>query len=196
MRKNILIIFILAMTFCFTGCGERKIEELAENIKKLELAGNLVTYEVYYHNVLEYEKENGSGIAHLFEKDKKLFAEYTGTIKIGVDLSKVQIEVDESTINVFIPKATVIGEPNVDKDDFKSENFIESKDGINKNKITADDLVAAFDKAQEEIKKNASTNSEVLSIAQKRAKSIIEENIKQFSGVTDDLFNINWEYGV
>ena len=188
---------MIALTICLTGCSKGKIEDLAENVKKIQLTGNLVTYQAYYHNVIEYDKNAGSGISHLFEKDRRLFAEYTGTIKLGIDMSKVKIEVKGKEINVFIPTASVIGEPNVDKDDFKTENFIENDDGfINKNPLTFDDFTAAFEKAQKNIKDDASNNKELLSIAQKRAKVILEENIRQLSGLSDKEYNINWEYGV
>ena len=194
MKKIIILISIILSTLCLTGCNNKSINKLAENIKKMELTGNLVTYKAYYHNVVEYEKKAGSGITHVLEKDRKLFVEYTGTIKLGIDLSKVKIDVKGNEINVFLPKATIIGEPNVDKDDFKEENFIESKDGINKNKITADDATKAFDEAQKNLKEEASNDNELLSIAQNRAKVIIEENIKQFSGISEEKYNIVWEY--
>ena len=46
----------------------------------------MVTLETYYHNVAEVEKEAGSGITHWFEKDRKLWIEYTGIVKIGIDI--------------------------------------------------------------------------------------------------------------
>lgn len=194
MKRNRTLIIIILSTLCLTGCNNGNVNNLAENIKKMELTGNLVTYKAYYHNVVEYEKEAGSGITHLFEKNRKLFVEYTGTIKLGIDLSKVKINVKGNEINVFLPKATIIGEPNVDKNDFKEENFIESKDGINKNKITADDATTAFDEAQKNIKEETANDDELLSLAQKRAKVVIEENIRQFSGIAEEKYVINWEY--
>ncbi len=195
MKKFKLSLTIALLIGCLAGCEKSSTESLAENVKRIELTGNLVTYQAYYHNVLEYEKKAGSGITHMLEKDRKLFAEYTGTIKYGIDLSRVKIDVKDNEIMVFIPKAKIIGEPNVDKDDFKSENFIESKDGfINKNPITADDIAEAFDQAQTDIKENAQNNTELLDMAQKRAKAIIEENIKQFSGISESKYTINWEY--
>ena len=128
-------------------------------------------------------------------KNIKMLIEYTGTIKLGIDLTKVKIEVKNNEINVFIPKAKVIGEPNVDKDTFVEKNFIESKDGINKNKITADDSSEVFDDAQKKIKKEASNDEELLTLAQTRAKVIIEENIREFSQLNDNQYTINWEYG-
>ncbi len=194
MKKIYILIAFIFLVSGLTGCGSKE-KTLSENLKKIELSGDLVTYEAYYHNVLEYDKKAGTGILNLFEKDRRLFAEYTGTIKYGINLSKVKIDVKGKNINVFIPKASVIGEPNVDKDDFKEENFIESKDGwLNPNPITADDISAAFDIAQNEMKATALANEEVLNMAQKRAKVVLEENIGEFSGLSKDEYVINWEY--
>ena len=194
MKKFFVINLILVSLFSLTGCKKNEDKVLADNIKKIHLTGNLVTYQAYYHNVVEYDKKAGTGITHLFEEDRKLFAEYTGTIKLGINLSKVKIKTSGREVNVFIPKASVIGAPNVDKDDFKEENFIESREGINKNPITADDSAAAFDKAQAEMFESASQDEELLSKARQRAKIIIEENIIQFSGLNQKDYSIDWEY--
>lgn len=194
MIKKFMLVIVIFLSLCLTGCGKNDIDSLGENIKKMELTGNLVTYKAYYHNVIEYEKKAGTGITHIFEKDRKLFVEYTGTIKLGIDLSKVKITVSGNEVNVFLPSATIIGEPNVDKDDFKEENFIESKDGINSNKITMEDSSMAFDEAQKNIKEITLNDRELLLLAQKRAKVIIEENIKQFALVSSDKYVINFEY--
>jgi hypothetical protein len=195
MKKIIAIIAVVFSITCLTGCGKNKEEMLYENIKKIELSGDLVTYQAYYHNVIEYEKPAESGITHLFEIDRKLFAEYTGTIKFGINLTKVKIDVNGNTINVFIPKAKIIGEPNVDKDDFKAESFITSRDSkLNSNPITVDDSTKAYDKAQNEMKENAKNDEELLLKAQQRAKIVIEENINQFSGLNKNDYTINWEY--
>lgn len=190
MKKVSKYIVILSMIIMLSAC-DNKNETLSENIKKLELTGNLVTYEAYFHNVLETTKDSDS----IFKKDRKLFAEYTGTIKLGIDLSKVKIDVQGDTINVLIPKAKIIGEPNVDESDFKKEKFIESEDGfLIKNPITGDDISKAFDDAQSEMKKSAESDEQLLSTAQTRAKIIIEESINQFAGISSKDYTINWEF--
>ncbi len=190
MKKVSKFIVILSMIIMLSAC-DNKNETLSENIKKLELTGNLVTYEAYFHNVLETTKDSNS----IFKKDRKLFAEYTGTIKLGIDLSKVKIDVQGDTINVLIPKAKIIGEPNVDENDFKKEKFIESEDGfLIKNPITGDDISKAFDDAQSEMKKSAESDEQLLSTAQTRAKIIIEESINQFAGLSSKDYTINWEF--
>lgn len=195
MKKRVFSILLLISILFLAGCGGRKNELTTENIKKLELTGNLVTYQAYYHNVIEYDKPVESGITHLLEKERKLFAEYTGTIRLGINLSKVKIEMNGNNINVFIPKAKIIGEPNVDQNDFNAQNFIESKDSwINSNPITADDSASAFDKAQKEMKEIAMNDEELLSQAQQRAKILIEEKIIQLNGLNRNDLNLSWEY--
>jgi len=195
MNKVKVIIIAFFITLCLTGCENGKIENLEKNISKMELMNNLVTYKAYYHNVVEYTKEKGSGIGHILEKERKLFIEYTGTIDLGIDLSKVKVDVKGNKVNVFIPKAKVIGEPSVDKEKFKAENFIESKDGlINKNPLTIDDSSLAFKEAQDKMKKEASKDEALLRLAQTRAKVLIEENIKAFSKLKDDKYFISWNF--
>lgn len=195
MKKYFICLLLVMIILLISGCENNKNELTTENIKKLELTGNLVTYQAYYHNVIEYDKPVGAGITHLLEKERKLFAEYTGTIRLGINLSKVKIEMKKNSINVFIPKAKIIGEPNVNKDDFDANNFIESKDSwINSNPITADDSSSAFDKAQKEMKEIAMNDEELLSQTQQRAKILIEEKIIQLSGLNRKDLNIMWEY--
>ena len=193
MKKVVFLISIIFISICLTGCGKSESEQLAENIKKMELTGNLVTYEAYYHNIIEYKTKAGTGITHWFEKDRMLFAEYTGTIKLGVDLSKVDIDVKGNEIIVSLPQATVIGEPSVDKNDFNANNFIESKDGINKNPLTIEDSTAAYKQAQQNMKDSAVNDNELLSLARDRAKVLIAENIKQFSNLSEDKYTITWK---
>ena len=190
MKKIILLIMVILLT----GCGKGNVEELGQNLKQMELYGNLVTYQAYYHNVIEYEKKAGTGVTHLLEQDRELFVEYKGTIKLGISLDEVTIDVQGNEINVKIPKAKVIGDPNIDEDSFKEENFMESKDtGLNKNPITADDSSKALKQAQEEMKKNAQEDQELLKLAQNRAKIVLEENIRQFSMLKENQYVINWK---
>jgi hypothetical protein len=194
MKKIILLITIIITSIILTGCDTNNTETLAENIKKLNLTGNLVTYEAYYHNVVEYEKEADKNILQVLKKDKKLFIEYSGTIKLGIDLSKVNIELNGKNIDVTIPKATIIGNANVDNNDFTANKFIQSEDGILENKISADDSNKAFNKAQKEMVKAAKNDENLLAIAQKRAKLILEENINQLDSFSEKEYTINWIY--
>lgn len=192
MKKKVLILFVVVITLCLTGCNNGRVEDLEDNLKGMELTSNLVTYTAYYHNVVEYDKKSGNGMLHWFEKDRKLFAEYTGVVDLGIDLSEVNINVKGNKVYVLIPKAKIIGNPGIDE--IKPENFIESKEGINKNPITADDSAGALEKAQREMKKEAENDTVLLSLAQKRAKVVLEQLIKEFSNLNENQYDIIWEY--
>ena len=199
MKKVLYIIIPIVIILCLIGFmtdfGKNDVEDLEKNISKIELSGDLVTLETYYHNVAEVEKEAGSGIAHWFEKDRKLWIEYTGIVKIGIDMSRVKIETNGDQITVFIPKAEIIGKPDVLDEEFSKESFIDSQDGLlNKNKITIEDSTKAMEVAQSTMQDSVKNDSNLLSTAQKRARNLIEEYINQFSGISNTLYSIKWEY--
>ena len=199
MKKKIYIIISLLVVLCVVWLGFRlskdDVESLEKNLSKIELSGELVTLETYYHNVAEVEKKAGTGITHLFEKDRKLWIEYTGTVKVGIDLSNVKISTKGDIITVFVPKAEIIGKPDVLAKEFNKESFLDSKDGIlNKNKLTTEDATNAMNLAQETMQDSVKNDSQLLATAQKRARNLIEEYINQFSGISDTLYSIKWEY--
>ena len=195
MKKVIYVIISILFIMCLTGCDKNNVEKLEKNISKINLSGDLVTLETYYHNVAEVTKEAGSGITHWFEKDRKLWIEYTGIVKIGIDMSKVEIETKGDQITVFIPKAKIIGTPDVLDEEFSKESFIDSEDGlINKNKITVEDSTKAMEVAQKTMRENVKNDSQLLKTAQKRAKNLVEEYINQLSGMSNTLYSIKWEY--
>ena len=194
MKKIIKYILILLFLFvCLTGCSKGNIEDIDKNLKKIELTSNLVTYKAYYHNVIEYKKDKGTGLAHIFEVDRELFIEYSGYVKLGIDLSEVKIVSNGNQIDVYVPKAKIIGNPDVNDKNFTSENFYESKDSINKNVITGDDINEAIQLSKEEMKNMAENDKELLRLAENRAKAILAENIKQVVELSENKYSINWE---
>lgn len=196
MKKIFITILLVSLIAVVPGCGNRKVKVTSESFKKMELTGNLVTHVAYFHNVLEYNKDKGKGLDGFLEKDRRMFVEYTGTVKLGIDLKEVHIDDVDNGIKVFVPKAKIIGDPNIDDKDFSDKKFIESNDAFfNKNPITNDDVSEAMDKAQKEVRKNTLKDEDSLALAQKRAKVLIEEKLCQFSGLEIDDLNITWEYG-
>lgn len=186
----VLGIVVFALRFC-----KNDVETVEKNVAKIELSGDLVTLETYYHNVAEVTKEAGTGIAHWFEKDRKLWIEYTGIVKVGIDMSNVKINANGDQITVFIPKAEIIGKPDVLDEEFSRKSFIDSEDGlINKNKITIEDSTKAMEVAQSTMQDSVKNDSQLLKTAQKRARNLIEEYINQFIGISDTLYSIKWEY--
>lgn len=198
MKKIIYIIIPILIVLCvfvfFINFRKSDIDDLEKNISKMDLYGDLVTLETYYHNVANYDKKAGSGITHWFEKDRKLWIEYTGIVKLGIDMSSVKIDTKGDRITVFVPKAKIIGKPTLLDEDFTKASFIDSEDGLNKNELTTEDATKAMEFAQNTMQNNVRNDSQLLNLAQKRAKNLIEEYINQFSGISNTLYSIEWEY--
>lgn len=195
MKKIRNYIILGSLILILTGCGSTKNELTTENLKKLELTGNLITYQAYYHNVIEYDKSKDSGILHILDINRQAFIEYNGTIKMGINLSKVKINIDGNKVKVFIPKATVFGEPDIDDEDFNEKKFIADREQFfNTNKLNSNDSANALIEGQKNLKNIASNDKDLLSKAQKRAKVLIEEKITQLYNLKNKNFNIDWEF--
>ena len=102
------------------NCAERAAEEkdmLVLAKEEVNIAANepalsqvrsiwqLATLECYYHNVEKSAKTKGTGLAHVGEKERKFWSEYTGVAKIGIDMSDVNMKVDGTSVEITIPDA-------------------------------------------------------------------------------------------
>lgn len=180
-----------------SGCGKSEDKEAAKStepdIMQVRSICKLATVECYYHNVAKSEKPAGTGIWHFGEKDRQFWIEYTGTVKLGIDMSKVQMKVNGTDVTVTIPEAEV-QQVNVDDDSYNSDSYIFSEDGINKNEITAEDATGAVENARNEMIKTAEENTALLVNAQERAKKMIENYIMQLGETTGTEYQITWKY--
>lgn len=189
MKKKIITLSLIGILLIslLSGCGKSEDKEAAKStepdIMQVRSICKLATVECYYHNVAKSEKPAGTGIWHFGEKDRQFWIEYTGTVKLGIDMSKVQMKVNGTDVTVTIPEAEV-QQVNVDDDSYNSDSYIFSEDGINKNEITAEDATGAVENARNEMIKTAEENTALLVNAQERAKKMIENYIMQLGETT------------
>lgn len=151
----------------------------------------LATLECYYHNVAKSVQEKGSGLSHIGEIDRQFWIEYSGVAKLGVDMSKVTMEIEGSTIFITIPKAEVLG---LSDYSFAPDNYISADDGINKNPITAENQTKAIAQADEDIRQLFAGNDALLMRAQNRARLLIENYINQLNEISGTKYRIEWIY--
>lgn len=187
----IVTITILICTMC--GCSVNQKTAITEepDIMQVRNICNLATLECYYHNVAKSIKQPESGITHVGEKERTFWIEYTGKVRLGIDMSKVTMEINGSDVEISIPEAKVL-DTSIDKKTLDENSYISSEDGWNRNLITASDQTKAIDDAkkgmEEEVKKNAS----LLLSAQSRAKTLIENYINQLGEVCGVKYHIKW----
>lgn len=196
MKKKLIVIIPLIIIIVLVGIylinKNNKVINKKPDITQVRAICNLATLETYYHNVAKIEKSAGSGISHWFEKDRKLWIEYTGTAKIGIDMSKVNMQINEENITVTLPKAQLLS---IDIKEISEESYMYSNDSwINKNEFTPEEETEAINIAQNKMRTNVENNSQLLLNAQSRAKDLIEQYLMQIGEWTDINYEITWVF--
>ena len=101
-------------------------------------------------------------------------------MKYGIDVDKVTISPDANGHKVIItvPPAHVLDDPDVNEKSFSkplvSTGFATS--------ITAEEKTEMFDKAQQSMLKQAKTDSALLAQAEARARTILEQYVRNVLG--------------
>ena len=189
LSKFIISIAVIISLLTMTGCAAKQqpIEPAVSQIRRI---CELAVLECYYHNVAKSVKPK----KYIGQVERKFWIEYTGTAKIGIDLSQVKMTFDSedpSIINVTIPKAKVLG-IDVDESSLSEDSVILGADGFVKNKVSADDQTNAINEAQKKMEETAKNDTAVLVTAQERAKKLIENYILQLGNSCGVDYRVNW----
>ena len=161
------------------------------DISQIRSICELATLECYYHNVAKSLKEKGTGLAHIGEKERVFWIEYSGVARFGINVSRVMMEAKENEIIITIPKAELLG---LSDHTFAEGSYISSDDGFNKNPITSKNQTEAVAAAEEDIRKMFAGDDAILSKAQDNAKKLIENYIRQLGQLSEVEYEITWKY--
>ena len=204
MKKRVLFVFlVMALVLC--SCGKsnstdendaawRSVEKAAiktPDTMQIRAVCNLATLECVYHNVARSEKKKGSGLNNLLKADRKYWVEYSGTVKLGVDMAKGDIKVEDGTIIVYMPDAEILS---IEEDPSSEKEPITDKDKsfIMKNPIQSDDITETIKSSQESVKEQIMNNTSLLRDAKERAKKLIENYIRQIEDAIGAEYKIEW----
>lgn len=176
------------VVLCLTGCGK---ETQTADFSGVTSVCELATLKCYYHNVAKAETE-ASGIFAKWLKTgyKKTWTEYSGIIEYGIDISQVTVsEPDKNgVVTVTMPDAQVL---NVDVDEdslgtpLTDTGFLTS--------VTTEEKTTTLAGAQEAMEQQAKENTEMLSQAKARAKTLIEEYIKNVGESIGEEYTVEWK---
>ena len=182
------MLLVRARSSCLTGCGK---ETQTADFSGVTSVCELATLKCYYHNVAKAETE-ASGIFAKWLKTgyKKIWTEYSGIIEYGIDISQVTVsEPDKNgVVTVTMPDAQVL---NVDVDEdslgtpLTDTGFLTS--------VTTEEKTTTLAGAQEAMEQQAKENTEMLSQAKARAKTLIEEYIKNVGESIGEEYTVEWK---
>ena len=193
-NKNLWVFGIIILVLCF-GAGilirhsnENEKKDIIPTVNKLRGIADLATIETTYHNVAKYDNP---GTAFLFLKNnKKLWIEYEGTVKIGTDISQLQMEMDGNKIKVTMPHSKILRKGiSINADSLDKDHYYSDKEGLFVSDITFEDEKKAYSKANESMKKETKKNTILFVQADERAKELIENYIKNIE--IPDTFNLH-----
>ena len=172
----LLLIIVLAIIIVSLLPARKPSIFRRSNFDKIESISKLATIETYYHNVATKEEEaNGLGKLFFNMGYKKIWIEYEGTVKFGIDAKKVKIGKPNSNgvVKVYVPKAEIIGEPNIIKnklgDPITDTGFLTS--------VSPKEKTDAIAYAQEKMVETAEQDTQTKILAEQRARELIKNYI-------------------
>ena len=151
----------------------------------------LATIRSCYHNTAEYEKQPDPINKYGFFQYgyKKFWLEYDGSVDVGVDISKMVVHEPDLTgkVEIYLPDAEILSF-NGDEDTIT----ITAQETGTFTSISSEEKMEAFAKGQEEMRKTAESNNNLYSLAEKRAKILIEQYIKQVGKQMNRNLSVEW----
>lgn len=188
MKKPLPFLTAAALVL-LSGCGAPAEEPaLQPDVSQMQAICELSVMDCYYHNVAKFYDEDAEKFL-FWTKDKEFWIEYSGIVRLGIDVSQVSIRVDGDTVTVALPEAEVLG-CEVDSDSLSEDSYIVADGSA---KITADDQTEAFAAAQEDMEKTAAADATLLTMARSRARKLLEDYIRNVSEAADHPYTIVWE---
>lgn len=191
MKKIVALLMTIFMAVTMVACGNNQVELEPEEpeVAQMKAICELAVMDCYYHNVAKFKHEDADGVLW-WKKDKHFWIEYSGVVKLGIDVSLVEIEVNDTTVYITLPEAKILG-CKVDENKIDKDSYIVAKKSAD---IEAADEIEAIKAAQAEMERQASSDTVLLANAQQRAQSLLEEYIKNIGVATGKEYTIKWEY--
>ena len=193
MKKVLVLFLVIVLLFTITACGksDNKTIDMEPKVSQMKAICELAVMDCYYHNVAKYFQEDAdNGFLGIGKKDKHFWIEYSGVVKLGIDVSLVKVEVSDNLITITIPEAKVLG-CKVDSATLTKDSFIVDK---NSATVTAEDEIKAFSDAQKQLEETATNDKALLANAQQRAMELLEDYVLNIGNTVGKEYTIKWVY--
>ena len=180
MKNRSILVLLLVGILCLgiAGCGKEKPDPEISDVKNI---CELATLETYYHNVVESSNNKNTWFTGY-----KCWLEYEGIAKIGIDISKLDMDVKGNKITISIPKAEVLS-TNLDEDKCKIAANTEG------TFTSGADIDAMIKEAQKNMEQDVKNNDALLQQGEDRAKELLGNYIKSFGKINGKEYTIEWK---
>ena len=183
MKKLMCILISAVLMLSLAACSDTEPApvDMEPKTSQMKAICELAVMDCYYHNVAKYELKDAEGF---------LWIEYSGVVTLGVDVSRVTVEVDGTKVTISIPAAEVLS-CTVDSSSLTEDSYIVAKDSA---AIEAEDEIEAFSVAQADLEATASQDTALLASAQQQAQQLLEDYITNIGKATGKSYSIEWIY--
>ena len=178
MKKIITIVLIITTLLLCVSCGKPDIDTKIE-VSQMKAICEFATMDCYYHIVEKYNKENAEGY-WFWTKDRHFWVECSGIVTMGIDVSKLEIEIKDNQVTISIPEATVQS-CIIDDETLTEDSIIVDKDSAD---VKAEHQNELYSKAQERLKEGAQNDKALLECARNRAKELLENYVYSIGELT------------
>lgn len=181
--RTVLILCTLVLTSC--GVPEKPKDVLEAS--QMRAIAELAVMECYYNNVAKFKEEDVSGFL-FWKKDKHFWIEYNGVVKLGIDVSKLKLEVNNTDVKIYLPAAEIL-DSEVDPKSLTEDAFI-VEDGS--AKVTAQDENTAFAVAEQNMLDTAMQDTSLINSARDRVKTLLEGYVMNLGKHLNIEYKIEW----
>lgn len=192
--RRLQMIYLLILIFLLSGCSTKRASESEKsaeqlNISQLQSVCELATLECYYHNTA---KLNSQSRVLFWNTSKKLWIEYSGIVKIGVDISKLDMKIKGHVVTIALPDAKIFS-CKVDETSLSKETIYTEQKGLGGSKVNAEDQSKAFEEAQKNMLETVQKDETLLLQAKERAQALLANYVKSIGDAIGVEYEVQWE---
>ncbi len=191
-KKFLPAMLFFVILLALAGCGAKEAEQEASpeiRISEMRSVCELATLECYYHNTAKLDSEKK---VLFWNTSKKLWIEYSGIAKLGVDVSKLDMKVDGTTVTIVMPDAEIL-ECKVDETSLSEESFYSETTGLGSGKVGAKEQTEAFAEAQAQMQTEVENDETLFIQAKDRAKLLLENYVKNIGDAIGVAYEVRWD---
>lgn len=183
--KNIIAIAIIALVFFFVGklwpSGEEPTKMTSDLLsQQIQNISELAVVEYNYTNMGKFENQATFYGWKVPFTTKSFIISYDGKIKVGIDMSLVEVKIKGKNISVSVPEAKILSH---EIDEKSIEIFDETKNIFNQISITDYNQFAIDqkDKMETSVKEKG-----IIKESQEKTEKVITSFIKSSYQLSDD----------
>lgn len=196
MKKLFSIFLVLSLLFAMAGCNSKPKEEPKKaeatiEVDEMRAIANLATVDCYFHNVAKSDREMNPAWYQFWEKkNMRFWVEYDGKVTIGIDVSKLKVEVGENNVvTITMPNAVVL-DATVNEQSLTSESFYFDPKA---KKPSPEEQTEAFKQAQSNMRETAEKNPVLMANAKANAKELLRNYVNSVGEAVGVQYTIEWK---